>query len=489
MARILLVDDEKDVHYSFRRMLKGEAGLELLSVYSGEEAMTFLEHNPDVDLLILDIRMGGISGLETLKKIQTGTVRQKPLVIMMTAYSTADAAIEATKLGAFEYVIKPFKVERMKALVQDALRVRQAMQRVVILEEEEPDEDSDADRIVGRHPAMQAVYKMIGRVAATDATVLIQGESGTGKELVARAIYHHSGRKDKMFLPLNCSAIPETLLESELFGHERGAFTGAVERRIGKFEQASGGTLFLDEIGDLSLALQGKILRLLEDHSFQRLGGDRWITTDVRVLAATHQDLEGMVRERRFREDLFYRLNVVSLALPPLRERPADIPALVQFFLRRYGKEYGRERRGVSTEAMQFLQRYRWPGNVRQLENALKRAVVVSRGALLLPEDFHLPEEEPPGETRARPLRLPADEGKEAALAGQVEPLLEEVFQALSGVTLSRGMLPLIEQVLIQKAIEHTQGNQVQAARLLGLSRNTLRARLRKLGLSKEPKG
>jgi len=482
VAKILLVDDEKDVHYSFRRILKGEVDFELASVYSGEEAMTFLEHSEGVDLILLDLRMGGVSGLEVLERVQRLPAREKPLVILMTAYSSAEVAIEATKRGAFEYVIKPFDPDKMKALVAEALRARQAMRRVVTMEEEAPAETLNADPMIGRHPSMQAVYKMIGRVASTDATVLIQGESGTGKELVARAIYHHSERKDKIFLPLNCSAIPETLLESELFGHERGAFTGALERRIGKFEQASGGTVFLDEIGDLSPGLQGKILRVLEDRSFQRVGGERWIKTDVRILAATNRDLQRMVREGQFREDLFYRLNVVALTVPPLRERIEDIPALVRFFARRYGRQYGREKRGVSEEALRLLQGYRWPGNVRQLENAVRRAVVISRGELLLPEDFHLPEEESRPQPSAFSPAEPAGDGDELALALQVEPLLKEVFEALSEAPPARGMLPLIEKELIQRAMEHTQGNQLRAARLLGLSRNTLRARLKQYG-------
>ena len=426
--------------------------------------------------------MGGVSGLEVLQWVQGRPAREKPLVILMTAYSSAEVAIEATKRGAFEYVIKPFDPEKMKAVVAEALRARQAMQRVVTMEEEAPAETLNADPIIGRHPTMQGVYKMIGRVASTDATVLIQGESGTGKELVARAIYHHSERKDKIFLPLNCSAIPETLLESELFGHERGAFTGALERRIGKFEQASGGTVFLDEIGDLSPGLQGKILRVLEDRSFQRVGGERWIKTDVRILAATNRDLQRMVREGQFREDLFYRLNVVALTVPPLRERVEDIPALVRFFARRYGRQYGREKRGVSEEALRLLQGYRWPGNVRQLENAVRRAVVISRGELLLPEDFHLPEEESRPQPSALSPAEPAGDGDELALALQVEPLLKEVFEALAEVPPASGMLPLIERILIQRAMEHTHGNQLRAAKLLGLSRNTLRARLKQSG-------
>jgi DNA-binding NtrC family response regulator len=479
VPRILIVDDEKDVHYSFKRMLRQQTGLNLISAHSGEEALTLLENDPDVDLIIMDIRMGGISGLEVLKRLRNKEASRQPIVIIMTAFSTADVAIEATKLGAYDYVIKPFDVEKMKGLVDEALHARAAMSRVVRLEDNlQESSAADEDAIIGRHRSMQEVYKLIGRVAPTDATVLIQGESGTGKELVARAIYQHSLRKEKIFLPINCAAIPESLLESELFGHERGAFTGAVERRLGKFEQCDGGTLFLDEIGDFSPALQAKILRLLEDSSFQRLGGDRWITTDVRILAATHRDLQSMVQEGKFREDLYYRLNVVSIHLPPLRQRREDITDLVQFFMRRYAAQYGKELKGVSEEAIIELQRFSWPGNVRQLQNAVRRAIVVARGDLLMPEDFLLPDGE------KSPIGLepgPRGEETEEILAHRVEPFLDSVFQELAHAELSHGMLPLIEKIMIQKAVEFTDGNQVHASKLLGLSRNTLRSRLKEM--------
>lgn len=483
MARILIVDDEKDVHYSFRRMLKNETDLELDSVYSGEEALSVFEHGPAMDLVLMDIRMGGMSGLEALRRMQRMDIRQKPLVIVMTAFSTADVAIEATKLGAFEYIIKPFDPDKIKGLVQAALHAREAMRRVVTLEEDEARVDSpETDRIVGRHPLMQEVYKLIGRVAGTRETVLIRGESGTGKELVARAIYHHSPRNDKMFLPMNCAAIPETLLESELFGHERGAFTGAIEQRLGKFEQCDGGTLFLDEIGDFSPSLQGKVLRLLEDRTFQRLGGNRWITTDVRILAATHRNLEQMVQEGKFREDLYYRLNVVSIVLPPLRDRREDIPPLAQFFLRKYSAQFSSAIKGLSREAIDLLMRYRWPGNVRQLENAVKRAMVVGRGEWLLPGDFHLPEGKTAGDAAAiLPEGAPSKDEEE--LIRQIRPLLDKLYTHLAKADLPHGMIPLIERILIEKANEATSGNQVHSAKLLGLSRNTLRSRLKEMGL------
>jgi DNA-binding NtrC family response regulator len=364
----------------------------------------------------------------------------------------------------------------MKALVQEALHARQAMNKSVAFEQSDSDfEDTEPDRIVGRHPSMQDVYKMIGRVTQTDALVLIQGESGTGKELVARAIYHHSPRKNKMFLPINCAAIPDNLLESELFGHERGAFTGAVERRVGKFEQCDGGTLFLDEIGDFSPALQGKVLRLLEDQTFQRVGGAKWLTSDVRLIAATNCNLAHMVEEGQFRQDLYYRLNVVSITLPPLRERAEDIPELVRFFLRRYSRQYGREKTGISTAALEKLMGYSWPGNVRQLENAVKRALLIARGELLLVDDFDLA-------VRDSETPLPSGVTSPGNLDNAGE-LLVKIFKTLAANPPDQGILPWIERNMVQSALEYTGGNQVQAAKLLGIARNTLRARMRQLGL------
>ncbi|MDX9755363.1 MAG: sigma-54 dependent transcriptional regulator, partial [bacterium] len=328
---ILIVDDEDGVHYSFRRFL-APLECDILNAMSGEEALELLQtHAPD--LIIMDIKMGGMDGLSALKEI-TARTKQIP-VIMMTAYSTTSSAIEATRLGAYDYVMKPFDPPKMMEIIQEALATRRMMHKSVVWGTDEGLSDSDV--LIGNSSAMQEVYKFIGKVADSDALVLITGESGTGKELIARAIYSHSPRKKNIFLPINCAAIPENLLESEFFGHEKGAFTGATERKIGKFEQARHGTLFLDEIGELSLVMQGKLLRVLQDRSFQRIGGKEILESDTRIITATNQDLAKMVREGKFREDLYYRLQVMRIHLPSLRERKSDIPLLARYFARRAG--------------------------------------------------------------------------------------------------------------------------------------------------------
>src|ERR1041385_9209670 len=329
--KLLLVDDEADVQYSFRRIFDSPE-VEIATANSGEEALkTIPKFKPD--LVLMDVRMGGMTGLETLRKLRA-TNAWLP-VIMMTAYGTTQTAIEAMKLGAYDYLLKPFDVPKLKELVAGALKAARDMKQVVSYEPLLESEDYELG-IVGRSEGMQNVFKLIGQLSASDATALITGESGTGKELVARAIYHHSKRAEQPFLAINCAAIPENLLESELFGHERGAFTGAATQRIGKFEQCDHGTIFLDEIGDMSLATQTKILRVLQSGTFERVGGNQAVKVDVRVIAATNKALEEAVAKREFREDLFYRLNVVRVQIPPLRERKKDIPLLVNYFLRKF---------------------------------------------------------------------------------------------------------------------------------------------------------
>src|SRR6184192_2493815 len=353
MSKLLLIDDEADVQYSFRRIFDSPE-IELTTASSGEEGLKLI---PKVkpDLVLMDIRMGGINGLETLRRIRQ--MDSKLLVILMTAYGTTQMAIEAMKLGAYDYLLKPFEPPKLKEILDNALKAARDMKQVVSYQPLLESEDYELG-IVGRSEAMQQVFKLIGQLAASDATALITGESGTGKELVARAIYHHSRRNGRSFLAINCAAIPENLLESELFGHEKGAFTGANSQRIGKFEQCDQGTIFLDEIGDMSLATQTKILRVLQSGTFERVGGNQPIRADVRVIAATNKALEQAVAAKQFREDLFYRLNVVPVQIPPLRERREDIPLLVNYFLKKFAREQQHPPKSVAASVVKTLEKY-----------------------------------------------------------------------------------------------------------------------------------
>ncbi|MGC9326720.1 MAG: sigma-54-dependent transcriptional regulator, partial [Candidatus Hinthialibacter sp.] len=374
-ASILIVDDEEEIHYSLKRYINSQMPYTILKATSGEEALSLLQDQIP-DLIIMDIKMGGMDGLTTLKEINKRSL--KVPVIIMTAYSTTASAIEATRLGAYDYVLKPFDPPSMMTIIQNALSMRRLMQKSVVWGVEEDQWGTD-DVLIGSSAAMQEVYKFIGRVVDSNALVLITGESGTGKELVARAIYGHSPRSKNIFLPVNCAAIPENLLESELFGHEKGAFTGAHERRIGKFEQADKGTIFLDEIGEMSMLTQGKLLRVLQDKTFQRVGGKEFINTDARIIAATNRHLAESVKTHQFREDLYYRLQVMTIHLPPLRERRSDIPLLARYFAWREGHRS----LSLSKEAEEYLLHYNWPGNIRELENAIQRAFILSRGNII----------------------------------------------------------------------------------------------------------
>src|SRR5438477_1888411 len=356
MSRLLLIDDELDVQYSFQRILETPE-IELTTASSGEEGLKVIPKLKP-DLVMMDVRMGGITGLETLRRIRQ--MDSKLLVILMTAYGTTQTAIEAMKLGAYDYLLKPFEVPKLKEIVLNALKAARDMKQVVSYQPLLEQEDYELG-IIGRSEPMQQVFKLIGQLAGSDATALITGESGTGKELVARAIYHHSQRSQHPFLAVNCAAIPETLLESELFGHERGSFTGATMQRVGKFEQCNRGTIFLDEIGDMSLATQTKILRVLQSGSFERVGGNQPIQVDVRVIAATNKPLEAAVAAKQFREDLFYRLNVVRVHLPALRERREDIRLLVNYFLKKFAKDQQQEPKSPGPGVIKVLEKYHWP--------------------------------------------------------------------------------------------------------------------------------
>jgi nitrogen regulation protein NR(I) len=477
MAKLLLIDDESDVQYSFRRIFDSPE-IELTTADSGEEGLKIIPRLKP-DLVIMDVRMGGITGLETLRRIRQ--IDSKLLVILMTAYGTTQTAIEAMKLGAYDYLLKPFDVPKLKEIIAGALKTALDMKQVVSYQPLLESEDYEVG-IVGRSEAMQKVFKLIGQLAGSDATALITGESGTGKELVARAIYHHSQRSEKPFLAINCAAIPEQLLESELFGHERGAFTGATTQRIGRFEQCHQGTIFLDEIGDMTPATQTKILRVLQSGTFERVGGNQAIQVDVRVIAATNKPLEQAVAARQFREDLFYRLNVVRVQLPPLRERPEDIRLLVNYFLKTLAKTQQRAPKSISSSVIKTLEKYHWPGNVRELENIIQRAVVVAKGDVILPGD--LPQEvTDPGAHANSTAQLTGSLAAEGVT--EMSAVARMVFRwARQDPKLK--VLPTVERELIIQALHETKGNQVHAAKLLGITRATLRKRVEKFNIKRE---
>jgi two-component system nitrogen regulation response regulator GlnG len=469
--RILVVDDEESVRWALRKAME-QAGY---GVDLAADGLAGLAAAADaaVDLVLLDVRLPGQDGLELLREIRK---RRPDLpVIMMTAYGTLQVAVEAMKLGAYDYIGKPFDTDEVLLVVQKALEAQALAQEVARLRQT-VEGSVDLGGIVGGSPAMQQIFKAVGKVAGTDLTVLIRGESGTGKELVARAIHENSRRKGRPFVPVNCAAIPRELLESELFGHERGAFTGAMAARRGRFEQAEGGTIFLDEVGDMDPSLQTKLLRVLQERYIERLGGEGSIPVDVRIIAATNQDLEAAVASRAFREDLFYRLNVVAIHLPPLRDRREDIPTLVVHFLTAFAQEQRTAPKVVSPEAGELLLAYGWPGNVRELENVVKRASALATTSLILPD--HLPETIrhaaglPEAATPQNPF--PADwiRAELALLKGGLDGHLHDHF------------VSCVERPLLELVLRRTGGNQVKAAELLGINRNTLRKRIKELGIS-----
>jgi nitrogen regulation protein NR(I) len=468
MNTILVIDDDDQLRCSFDKLLTGE-GYQVLSAASAESGLqTVAAGCPD--LVILDIRLPGMNGLEAFERLHAA--EPKLPVIIMTAFGTTETAIKATRMGAFDYILKPFDIPEMLATIRKALNAGRFMRTPVALNT--IPEKADRDAIIGSSGAMQEVYKAIGRVAATDATVLIRGESGTGKELAARAIYQHSQRANKPFLVINCVAIPETLLESELFGYEKGAFTGATHRRIGKIEQANGGTIFLDEIGDMPINLQAKILRLLQEKCVERLGGRETINVDVRIIAATNRNLEQMIAATSFREDLYYRLKVVTIWMPTLNQRIEDIEALAQYHLARYAAELGLKAPPITNEALATLRQLPWPGNVRELANTLQKALIFNRGVPLRSEDIL-------GAVREHGATTPAKiESSESELRnwirdrirnGDSEHLFEESVDRFSAL-------------LINEALNFTDGNRSRAARLLGISRPTLHAKIDKFQLT-----
>ncbi len=451
MERILVVDDEKNYLVVLDALLS-EAGYDVLTAAGGARALAVLEEE-EPDLMITDMRMPRLSGLELMAQVKQ--MHPDLPVIVMTAFGTVENAVEAMKLGAVDYIMKPFENQELLLTVEKALKLRRLVAQNRLLKE-------DASRgrgfgsIVGDSRPMRQVFELVEKVAATKATVLITGESGTGKELIARAIHQRSPRAEEPFVPVNCMALSETLLESELFGHEKGAFTGAVGRRKGRFELADKGTLFLDEVGEIAPSLQVKLLRVLQERTFERVGGNQPLSVDVRIVAATNRDLARAVASGQFREDLFYRLNVVRLELPPLRERKEDLPALVAHFVRRYAAEVGRTAPGVSPEAMQVIYDYAWPGNVRELENALERAVIMA-GAEIRPHD--LPLEVRPAAAEVCAPDLPQD---------------MSINQAVED----------LERRMILRALEAADGVAAHAAEALGLTKSNLAYKMKKYGLS-----
>ncbi|MDY0165827.1 MAG: sigma-54 dependent transcriptional regulator [Thermoguttaceae bacterium] len=474
MATVLVVDDEPSVRHVFSRKFDSDE-FAVVTASSGEEALRLLPECR-ADAVVLDVMLPDRSGLDVFRQIRE--IDSRLPVIFMTAGGTSETAIEAMTLGAFEYLLKPLDFAKVRGVIDRALTTRRLMCEPVTLSSTAPEPSTAGDAIIGRSPAMQEVYKAIGRVAPQMVTVLVRGESGTGKELVARAVYQHSRRSDGPFLVVNCAAIPETLLESELFGHERGSFTGAERRRIGKFEQCSGGTLFLDEIGDMPMTLQSKILRVLQDQHFERVGGNETVRTNVRIIAATNRNLETMVAQGVFRSDLYYRLNVYTITLPSLRERLEDIELLVAHFVARANAELEKQVRTVAPDCMELLRRYTWPGNVRELQSVIRRAVLGTTGPALTEDG--LPE----------PVQTMAASGSPPATVSDTTTTDWDHFV---GQRLQRGTeqlydeaLALMEQQVITRVLRHVGGNQVQASKILGITRTTLRAKMRQLGLTLE---
>ena len=491
---VLIVDDDDEIRYSLGRVL-GSRGYRIDTASSGEAGIEKVRNGPTPDLIFMDIRMGGITGLETLQHMRS--INSNLQIILMTAFGTAQTAIEAMKFGAHDYVMKPFDPEKVLSLAASAINATRDLKSASKPSKKVNSEDYK-EGIVGNSAAMQEVFKIIGQVAASDATVLVTGESGTGKELIANCINQHSLRSGGPFTAVNCAAIPDNLIESELFGHEKGSFTGATAQRIGKFEHCDRGTIFLDEIGDMALATQTKILRVLQDGEIQRVGGSETIKVNVRVIAATNKVLEKMVEEKEFREDLYYRLNVFRIRVPSLRERIVDIPYIVDYMLQKLVKERKAKATRLSDEAMATLVRYPWPGNVRELGNVVYHSAVVAQGDIILMKDLPDTLSKSEGAPVTAPEPLPAQDlvtaNHEPVASSVPAPVIDPPETGLiRGETLQssfdtiyesvkdregKRILSYIEKQMIQRAVSDTGGNQARAAEILGITRNTLKKRL-----------
>lgn len=472
MPKLLVVDDDTLILDCFRYAFATD-DVDLHTAKSASEAVTkFRQHN--FDAVVTDVRLPTSSGLELLQELHALDGRVP--VILMTGHGTANTAIEAMRRGAFEYLLKPLDLEVLLAVVERAFETSR-MIRTPAKIANEIDEAAEGDLLVGNCAAMQEVYRQIGRVAGQDVTVLILGESGTGKEVVARAIYQYSKRAERSFLAINCAAIPENLLESELFGHEKGSYTGAERRRIGKFEQCEGGTLFLDEIGDMTPLTQTKVLRVLQDQQFERVGGNEMVRTNVRLIAATNRNLAEMMESGTFRSDLYYRLNVYTIHLPPLREREGDLPLLIHYFLKRFSRELEKNVVQISPESMQLLTRYTWPGNLRELQSVLKHAVVEAAGPVILPA--FLPDSVRGPAPTAAPSKSMAEGGAEDELIRFIHERIRTGTESLYDDVIQR-----VERTLLTELLHQVEGNISRASAILGISRSTLRIKLAALGIN-----
>ena len=472
LAKILLVDDDESIVNALKECF-AEFKYSLQIARNGQQALD-LALDGEFDLVMLDVNLPDFSGMDVLKKIKEK--RRDLPVLIMTGFVSTEAAIEAMKFGAHEFITKPFDVDRLMGIVNRLVKKASPIRGLSPFSM--PPKPVEGI-LVGRTPEMLEIAKVIGQVAATDASVLILGESGTGKELVAKAIYANSLRADKPFLSVNCAALPETLLESELFGHEKGSFTGAYMRKLGKFEQCNGGTIFLDEVADMSLLTQSKVLRVLQEQEFERIGGNNTIKVDVRIVAATNKSLVNMIKDGAFRVDLYYRLKVVSIYLPPLRERRADIALLAEHFINQYSRQTDRGQLDISKEALDGLMRYPWPGNVRELENNVHTGVVMSKGNLLLPEHFPVLS----GDTEKMDLDLSTIEEDYCKMFSEMVDKNFDKIVSISSERIYQHLNSALEKAMISAALKFTKSNQVKSAELLGISRNTLRDRIAKYGL------
>ena len=468
-ARILVADDERSIR-TFLKEAFSDQGFNVTEAENGDVALQFLTER-DFDIAFLDILMPGQNGLEILAKATD--LGATASIVIITAQNTMENAVEAMKRGAFEYLVKPFGLDQVQNLAKEIMNARALADEMRSAQNTSTRTVNTDERLVGRSKALLEVFKTVGRVASSDVSVLITGESGTGKELVARAIHSASARCELPFIAINAAAIPHELLESELFGHERGAFTGAVDRRLGRFREANGGTLFLDEIGDMPIALQSKLLRVLQSGQVTPVGGENPIKSDVRIVTATHRNLDNAVSEGTFREDLLYRLRVIPIDIPPLRDRNEDIEVLANYFMNRYGAKIGSGVGRLSDDCVEFLKRYHWPGNVRELENAVKRGVVLSASEVLTPNDFKFLETDHVFENTSSLEEIVARETDSSLDLGKKE--------------LYRNLVEKVERPLLARVLLHTQGNQIKAASILGINRNTLRKKIVDLNIDIDP--